>query len=43
MGAKDYLDLPKDEAAILRLVHYAGNQCDGRGAYADRFQRGSIH
>ena len=31
MEAKEYLDLLKDKKAILRLAHYSGDACDGRG------------
>ncbi len=31
MEAKEYLDLLKDGSAILRLAHYSGDVCDGRG------------
>jgi hypothetical protein len=31
MEAKEYLDLLKDEKAILRFAHYRGDKCDGRG------------
>jgi hypothetical protein len=31
MEAKEYLDLLKDEREILRLAHYVGDKCDGRG------------
>ena len=31
MEAKEYLDLLKDEKAILCLAHYSGDACDGRG------------
>jgi len=31
MEAKEYLDLLRDEKAIIRLAHYDGDYCDGRG------------
>lgn len=31
MEAKEYLDLLRDDKAIIRLAHYAGERCDGRG------------
>ena len=31
MDAKEYLDLLKDEKAIIRLAHFTEDQCDGRG------------
>lgn len=31
MDAREYLDLLVDENAIIRLKHYAGDSCDGRG------------
>ncbi len=31
MEAREYLDLLKDEKAIIRLAHYDGDICDGRG------------
>lgn len=31
MDAKEYLDLLKDEKAIIRLAHFTDHQCDGRG------------
>jgi hypothetical protein len=31
MEAREYLDLLKDENAILRLAHYLEDTCDGRG------------
>jgi len=31
MEAKEYLDLLKDDNAIIRLAHYDGERCDGRG------------
>lgn len=31
MEAKEYLDLLVDEKVILRLAHYNGERCDGRG------------
>ena len=31
MEAREYLDLLKDEKAILRLAHFTDDQCDGRG------------
>jgi len=30
MEAREYLDLLKDEKAILYLAYYEGDQCDGR-------------
>lgn len=30
MEAKEYLDLLRDENAIVRLAHYDGERCDGR-------------
>ena len=31
MEAREYLDLLKDENAILHLAHYSEDTCDGRG------------
>jgi hypothetical protein len=31
MDAKEYLDLLRDDKAIIRLAHYDGENCDGRG------------
>lgn len=31
MDAKEYLDLLRDDASILRLAYYNGEVCDGRG------------
>ena len=31
MEAKEYLDLLRDEKAVLRLAHYEGDHCNGRG------------
>jgi hypothetical protein len=31
MEAKEYLDLLKDEKAIIRLAHFEQDKCDGRG------------
>ncbi len=31
MEAREYLDLLKDENAIIRLTHFSGVTCDGRG------------
>lgn len=32
MEAKEYLDLLRDDEAIIRLAHYDGDRCDGRGS-----------
>ncbi len=31
MEAKEYLDLLKDQKAIIRLAHFTRDRCDGRG------------
>lgn len=31
MEAKEYLDLLRDDGAVLRLAHFDGEYCDGRG------------
>jgi hypothetical protein len=31
MDAREYLDLLRDENALLRLAHFVGDKCDGRG------------
>jgi hypothetical protein len=34
MEAKEYLDFLKDANAIIRLAHFCGDDCDGRGQAA---------
>jgi hypothetical protein len=31
MEAREFLDLLRDDQRILRLAHYANDECDGRG------------